>query len=432
MHGLVLCAGFGTRLRPLTSVVPKPAVPVGEIPAALRNVEQLLNAGFELVHCNTHYLAEELERQLQAAAHSRAWPAEKIRFWNEPEILETGGGIGRIIKACSAELGHSEVWDTVVVSGDIVADIPLERMLEAWTHRSSADAALMASLALNTPRKDVTWVDASLKYVMGFGADCSPESAATQGWHPRVFSNHQILSGRILARSAIEKRSSIDLFYRHALKLGEKILHIPLDDADVWFDIGTPETYFDCISKLDLRSSAHHHWTRSVIHVVLQSADTFGQTDHPKVGLPSHAQAKLVEQDHAQACLATLTTTHWQWLGHLQAFPEVLLQRIDDVIYSLEKKESPVGKTSGLFLSAQAGSFLNSLPAHGSGAHSTYPPSSSARRGFIDIPLPQHLKVHPLCQNPLFIPLNLLLGSSSSASPHSEVPFWLLLTPQQQ
>lgn len=122
MLGIVLCAGLGTRLRPLTSAIPKPAVPVGPVPAALRNIEQLLAAGLQVVHCNTHYLANELEAELRAACRSRALPDSVIRFWNEPEILETGGGIARIVHAMASENGTMS--DALVVSGDIVADIP--------------------------------------------------------------------------------------------------------------------------------------------------------------------------------------------------------------------------------------------------------------------------------------------------------------------
>ncbi|MEY2987469.1 MAG: hypothetical protein RJB13_990, partial [Pseudomonadota bacterium] len=181
MHGIVLCAGLGTRLRPLTQVLPKPVVPVGSLPAALRNAEQLLDGGIRSIHMNTHYLAEEVEAQVRAAALSRGWPVDAVRFWNEPEILETGGGIARIIHQCSQELSHTDFWDTIVVSGDIVADVPLKMMMHRWAAREQNETSLMASVALTSPRKDVTWVSSDFSRVAGFGSDFAPKEAKEQG-----------------------------------------------------------------------------------------------------------------------------------------------------------------------------------------------------------------------------------------------------------
>jgi len=431
MNGLVLCAGFGTRLRPLTSVIPKPAVPVGALPAALRNVEQLLDAGFERIHCNTHYLADELERQMRAAAQSRGWPLERICFWNEPEILETGGGIARIVKAHSAALGLSNIWDTLVVSGDIVADIPLKPMLASWAQRSPDETSLMASLPLKTARKDVTWVDPTLKYVQGFGADASSESAAAQGWHARIFSNHQILAGQVLERCTIEKRSSIDLFYRHALKQQEKILHIALDDSDVWFDIGTPDSYFDCLGKLDLRSPQRSEWSQSVLNICLGTHPMDAPPDHLSASVTHHDQSNTNKDDQVQACLNTILSSHWCWLGHLHAFPEALQQRLVELISVLEKNKGLLEQSSGLTIERLEGTFLASSHLPSADASSALGATSSARRGYIDVPLPHHLGSHPLCQRPLLISLGLLLDSTSTQASSPEDPFWFLLTRPQ-
>ncbi|MEN9530472.1 MAG: hypothetical protein RI932_2345 [Pseudomonadota bacterium] len=432
MHGLVLCAGFGTRLRPLTNVIPKPAVPVGALPAALRNVEQLLNAGFEQVHCNTHYLSEELERQMQLAALSRGWPGEKIRFWNEPDILETGGGIARIVRDFSAERGHRQFWDTLVVSGDIVADIPLEKMLNTWAGRSPEDAALMASLALKTPRKDVTWVDSAMKRVVGFGADSTPEAAAALGWHARVFSNHQILAGRVLERATVEKRSSIDIFYRRALKLGEKILHLSLDDASVWFDIGTPDSYFDCVGKLNLKSAGCAEWSRSSIQICTWAERPPQLVDHVGLGAPNHDQSSFSKQSLVQDSLSALVARQWHWLGHLHSFPETLIQPFEEMISNLKKNNGRVGETSDLFFATHPGDFLIQRLEPQSGSAAPQTPYPQDLRGFIDVPLPAHLGAHPHCKRPFLIPLSLLLGPTDAPPSQPGEPFWLLITPPRQ
>ena len=69
MRAMVLCAGFGTRLRPLTDRVPKPLVPLCGVPLLRYNFALLHNAGVREVVVNTHHLAAEMEKE--TAAHLR-------------------------------------------------------------------------------------------------------------------------------------------------------------------------------------------------------------------------------------------------------------------------------------------------------------------------------------------------------------------------
>lgn|GEM_PF-639026 len=433
MHGVILCAGLGSRLRPLTSVLPKPAVPVGDLPAALRNAEQLLSAGFALVHCNTHYLSTELEEQMKSAALSRGWPSERIRFWNEPEILETGGGIARIVQEYSREMGHQRPWDTLVVSGDIVADIPLNKMLERWSRRSTSETALMATLPIDGPRKDVTWIVASALYVCGFGADATPEDIKAQGLLPRVFSNHQIISGELLASANIEKRSSIDLFYRKALHRGDKILHVPLDEKAIWFDIGTPASYVRCLSALGLSNDHSERWSRSGIQIITNQESLLYSSAEPRSSLPHRDQSKSKNDSLEQACLDKIINQSWQWLGHMHRFPDRLLSELEKVTRGMgevggtERDE----KLASLLVIQSHTRFLN-------GNHSGGLPAQEGAlqnelvRGYLDVCAPPSLQSCPLFAAPVFIPLTLLVANSEPNALALNNPFWLLITPPQQ
>jgi NDP-sugar pyrophosphorylase family protein len=86
---MLITAGFGTRLAPLTDLLPKPAVPVGNKPAAFFGLDHLARAGIREIVLNTHHLARELEDSLRAVAPSSV----ALRFVHEPEILGTGGGV---------------------------------------------------------------------------------------------------------------------------------------------------------------------------------------------------------------------------------------------------------------------------------------------------------------------------------------------------
>ncbi len=240
---IVLCAGYGTRLKPLTNYIPKVVCPIINKPAAFLNIEIFLKAGFEKVHCNTHYLDNEVRNELISAAKYYGYDPSRIVFWHEEEILETGGGISHIYH----ELLKSNNFcskDAIIVSGDIVADFPLEFMIEKWKNKQQNDFALMCSKETLHTRKDATWVSKDEKYVLGFGENFEKKEFAI----PKVFTNHQIIGQELLNNVGIEKKSSIDIYYRKAISAGKNILNIPYPNKNYWFDIGTPENYLECIN----------------------------------------------------------------------------------------------------------------------------------------------------------------------------------------
>jgi NDP-sugar pyrophosphorylase family protein len=240
---IVLCAGFGTRLKPLTNYIPKVVCPIVNKPAAFLSIEIFLKAGFEKVHCNTHYLNNEVRNELIQAAKYFGYDSSRIIFWHEEKILETGGGISRIYH----ELLKKENFrgkDAIVVSGDIIADFPLEFMLAKWKKKHKNDFALMCTKETPEIRKDATWVSNNEKYVLGFGENFDEKENAIA----KVFTNHQIISQELLNCVEIEKKSSIDIYYRRALSIGKNILNLPYPNKNYWFDIGTPKSYLECIN----------------------------------------------------------------------------------------------------------------------------------------------------------------------------------------
>lgn len=438
LQGIVLCAGLGTRLRPLTSVVPKPAVPVGPVPAALRNIEQMLDSGIHSVHCNTHYLAQELEGELHAACLSRSISHDKIRFWNEADLLETGGGIARIAHALANEGGRSEIPDTMVVSGDIVADIPIQGMRELWNRRQPKCTALMVSLPLDKPRRDVTWVDLENERVRGFGADFDEAAAGARGFSARVFSNHQILSGKILTRQGIEKKSSIDLFYRSALRQGEEIVHLPWNPNAHWFDIGTPASYLRCASVLKQPMTPRvSNQSMSRISLCLPASADFvpDQASDPRMIRQDWLRSGLTS--FAQFCLRKTTQdSQWCWLGELHALPAQLIAALElvccsavsDCVSGKGRKDS----TAGAYFFHTLEDFPLGRPAAGSANTPTGVSGLDTCEGFLTARLPSTYTAFAHLQTPLLVSLDLLLGAASriSLNQDSLSPFWILFIPQ--
>ncbi len=112
---IVLCAGFGTRLRPLTDELPKPLVPVGDRSILEHALGRLGAAGFREVVINVHHLAGLFERTV---AHL----AMRVRVVEEPEIRGTAGGVA----GARALLGSDPV---LVWNGDILVDPPLDQLV---------------------------------------------------------------------------------------------------------------------------------------------------------------------------------------------------------------------------------------------------------------------------------------------------------------
>jgi NDP-sugar pyrophosphorylase family protein len=106
---LLLAAGFGTRLRPLTNSIPKPLVEVGGKPLIVWHIERLSREGFKRVIINLHYLGEEISSYL---GDGKKWGIE-IEYSVETVILDTGGAIKNI----KSMLLHENL---LVVNSDII------------------------------------------------------------------------------------------------------------------------------------------------------------------------------------------------------------------------------------------------------------------------------------------------------------------------
>lgn len=118
MKAMILAAGRGERMRPLTEHTPKPLLPVGGRPLIEYHVERLLGAGFETLVINVSWLGEQLVEHLQVSP----W-AGHILWSREEEPLETAGGIIQALPL----LGDAPF---ALVNGDIWTDFPFARLLD--------------------------------------------------------------------------------------------------------------------------------------------------------------------------------------------------------------------------------------------------------------------------------------------------------------
>jgi mannose-1-phosphate guanylyltransferase len=155
---MVLAAGLGTRLRPLTNEITKPMVPVLDRPVMAHILDLLEHHGFEDVIANLHYFPESIERYFGA----------RLSYRFEEELLGTAGGV----RGC-AEFFGSEPF--LVISGDALTDIDLSAFA-ARHHQSGGVATLAVKKVSDTREYGVVLHDRDGR-ITGFQEKPAPEEA---------------------------------------------------------------------------------------------------------------------------------------------------------------------------------------------------------------------------------------------------------------
>ena len=219
-HAMVLAAGLGLRMRPLTRNVPKPMLDVGGRSMLDHALDRLEDAGVAHVVVNTHWLPEQIEDHLK----NRSVPATSIS--REDELLETGGGIVRALPMLGDEAFYAANADIVWRDGTIPA---LHRLARAW------DDEKMDALLIVTATVRATGYDGDGDFMMDPLGKLSrrPERQIA----PYVFTGVQILHPRLL-EGAPSGPFSMNLLYDRALEAGR--LYGMAHDGD-WYHVGTPE-----------------------------------------------------------------------------------------------------------------------------------------------------------------------------------------------
>ncbi|WP_438951424.1 N-acetylmuramate alpha-1-phosphate uridylyltransferase MurU [Porticoccus sp.] len=133
MKAMILAAGFGERLRPLTDDTPKPLLQVGNKPLIQYHVERLVQAGVRELVINTSWLGEQIESFLGDGSRFGV----RIDWSRETEPLETGGGIRRALPLLGSQ-------PFIVINGDVWTDYPLQSLVERrWSEDLDAHLVLV-------------------------------------------------------------------------------------------------------------------------------------------------------------------------------------------------------------------------------------------------------------------------------------------------
>ncbi|XXF76414.1 nucleotidyltransferase family protein [Myxococcaceae bacterium GXIMD 01537] len=233
MKAMILCAGLGTRLRPLTERWPKPALPFLGQPLFRYHLAVLRAAGVTAVGINTHHLPDTMAAVARAECERAGLPLHVV---HEPVIQGTGGGIRGLRDFLSGE-------DFIVFNGDILFPVDLRPVVAA--HRASGAAATMVLLPMPEQEKyAAVELDAGrrVRRIAGFG----PGGEGLTPWH---FTGVHVMSPRVFDFMAPSGSEDINRdVYVRMMEAGHSV-HGEAVRA-YWSDLGTPSRYLGTVREV--------------------------------------------------------------------------------------------------------------------------------------------------------------------------------------
>jgi mannose-1-phosphate guanylyltransferase len=226
MKAAILAAGLGTRLRPLTDLVPKTLMPILNRPLLGLILAQVEEAGFLQVAVNTHHLAEQVQQFLAGRPCGF-----NLSVSQEPELLGTGGGLRKLGKILRG-------GPFLAVNGDILTDLDLAAVYRR--HRPDAIATLV--LHDCPPHNNVWLADGRISGV----GEPPPGGAAGP---PLAYTGVQVVADRMLDYLPAGRPCDLVTAWRTGLAAGERLSALVLS-GHFWQDLGTPETYLTAHRRL--------------------------------------------------------------------------------------------------------------------------------------------------------------------------------------
>lgn len=237
--GMILAAGFGTRLGTLTKDMPKCLVDINGKPMLQHVIEKFINSGITSIAINVHYLADKIEEFLNQNNNFGI----QIYLSHEDTILGTGGGIKK------AKEFLKDADQIVVHNSDVYSDVSLGNLVNfhqntsafvtlGVMHRETERPLLFTKSACSDVQSQIFfelcgWENSKRGVGEVFGKDETPQ--------PLAFSGIQVISNRIFEFMKDEEGefSSIRTFIK-AAKANKRVLGYVMDNH-YWIDMGTPE-----------------------------------------------------------------------------------------------------------------------------------------------------------------------------------------------
>jgi mannose-1-phosphate guanylyltransferase len=243
-------AGLGTRLRPLTDLLPKPLVPLFHRPLIEWAMESCRAAGISDFAINTHHLPEKWrkvderwEMDGEGIAGGNGLPSTKgswqglpLHLFHEPVLLETGGGVKNIEDWAAGE-------SVLVHNGDIFSSLPLDRLIAA--HEASGLPVTLALRSHGVAKHIALDGDRAI--------DIRGMLGRAEGTH--VFSGIYCFNPDLFGLIPAGEKVSVIPAFLELAKQG-RLGAVVLDEGD-WRDLGDPAAYLAAHRELALGPAVH-------------------------------------------------------------------------------------------------------------------------------------------------------------------------------
>lgn len=228
MKAMILAAGLGSRLRPLTDTTPKALIEVSGRPLLEYQLQKLERAGVTEVIINTHHLAEQIHRYISAQHFGL-----RIEISHEEDLLDTGGGLKK------AAWFFDDGQPFILQNTDVLSDLDYTKMLTA--HRESKGLATLAVRQRDTSRYFL--FDDQMRLAGWENVQSGDKRLVRQtpaALQRLSFMGIHIISPELFGHFPAEERFSIVEFYLQLSAAGHSIGGFRGDDYD-WLDVGKPQ-----------------------------------------------------------------------------------------------------------------------------------------------------------------------------------------------